>query len=194
MSPKKRLQRDILDMIKDGDIIYLDKKTDDNEYIQFHLDKIYDLFGILSTKIPNDVIRDYILPYVQFPMRVNTFEKKIIKDIPIAFIVKKEIHNKIWDIHFTISSEFPFKPPKIRLNGISSLQIKNLGKDDVETFNLLKDIDMKFFNQWSPVIRIKQCVEFIEMAIDIHNNLPYKSAFLISVDKLAAATNTLKVC
>ena len=200
-SCQRRLLKDIQLMVKNTDDCYNCDGGDYNVYLHkpllkkdyvYHLDYIYHLLWVLNRKMPNEVTRDYIFPHLQLPIQWKVIKGMEPKDLTSSFTVQTVIADKEWNMQFNIPKDYPFKPPKIRLNGISSLQLKNLGNnDDVDTFELMKTIDEHFHDQWSPVTTIKACIELLTTAIDVHNNLSYKSTFLEVVDKLAS--NTLKV-
>ena len=176
----KRLHKDLRDAITAGHKIYW-HKTEHEKYYNYHI-----LWVLKEKNVPDEITREYILPGL---------EKKAIAhgdihnsaNVQHNFIIKKIINNRKWNIKFHIPLDFPFKPPTFTLNNVSGSQLKNIGNKnynkDSKVLKLLVDIDSKFKDQWTPTFRLKHCIDFIRMALDIHHHLPYKSNFLSIVDK-----------
>jgi ubiquitin-protein ligase len=177
----KRFNKDLEHLIANGEEVYWGSKSRGN---QQNKNLIYHLLLVLEKWIPIPVIRDFILPKVQFPIRkLNTlhhYEAGMI-------IVSTIIHEKTWNIRFDVPTEFPFRSPMITLNDVSCFQLKNCAEKSGDPLayprDLLSDILRCLSgDQWSSIIRLQDCIEFLKTAIDVHYNLPHKSEFLLKAE------------
>ena len=156
----KRLGKDLNDLITAGYKVYYDKTIEEKN-------RIYFIIYCLQPFINLEIIHNDIIHYLIEPLTLNPIIKQ-------NFTIKT---NKPLDIKFTISNDYPFKPPRFTINKISGFQLKNVGR-----FNnpeLLDDLFRIFQDEWSPVICLINCLNTILLAIDLHQNLPFKSPFLI---------------
>jgi len=183
----KRLCTDLRDAIIAGEQIFWNKTEHDKNY-NYHV-----LWAMVEKNLPDGIAREYILPCLEIAITQEDIQD--IHDVRHTFTVKKTINNRKWEIRFRIPVDFPFKPPKFTINGLSSSQLKNIGNNnydkDSAVLDLLVDIDLHFYNQWSPAFRLVHCIDFIRVALDIHHNLPYKSNFMSLVEK--SSPSALKV-
>ena len=176
---RKRLQKDLRDVITRGHKIYW-PKTHDEKYYNYYI-----LWIFKMKNLPNEITREYILPGLE-KKAIAHEDIHNIADVQHNFIVKKVINNRKWNIQFYIPMDYPFKPPTFTLNKLSGSQLKNIGNrnyhKDSKELELLVDIDCNFKDGWSPTFRLEYCMNFIRIALDVHHHLPYKSNFLSIVD------------
>ena len=162
----KRLHKDVYDMIRGGYNIYNDSTIEERN-------KLYTIILCLQPCISLDIIRTCIIPYTRMPLTLNSH-------VNSEFAVKIDIEKIPFNIKFFIPNTFPFKPPKFTINNISGCQLKNM---NTQTSIFLEDLMKIFYDQWSPVIRLINCLNTIKLAIEIHLNSRFKSGFLIECFK-----------
>ena len=156
----KRLSKDLNDLITAGYKVYYD-------FSEQEKNRIYFLIYCLQPFINLEIIQDKIIHYLIEPLTLNPIIKQ-------NFTIKT---NKTLNIKFIIPNDYPFKPPRFTINKIPGFHLKN-----VVTYNnpeILNDLFRIFQDEWSPVICLINCLNTILLAIDLHQNLPFKSPFLI---------------
>jgi len=156
----KRLRKDLNELITSNYKVYYDFSAEEKN-------KIYFIICCLHSFIVPEIIQSNIIPYLTEPLTLNPIIKP-------NFTIKP---NKLLNIKFSIPKDYPFKPPQFTINKIPGFHIKNIGK--YNNSEILTDLFRIFQDQWSPRIRLLNCLETILLAIDIHQNLPLKSPFLI---------------
>ena len=159
----KRLRKDINELIIKNYQIYTEEKN-----------KIYTLILSLQRYIHPYIIQYHIIPYILSPS--DNF-------IYSTFTIKTVLDKHPLNIKFLIPKEYPFKPPRFTINKISGCKLKNLGQDNSHCVELLHKKFSIFGNEWSPAIKLIDCIDTILLAIKIHLNLKSKSPFLIECFK-----------
>lgn len=177
----RRLIKDMNDIIKNGDTIYIKSSIDDRY-------KMYHTLLSLQNKIPRDIIQDIIQSFLFEIVTLENMrnDNNILKN---RCVFKKKINNRNWSFQFLFCSEFPFKPPKVLMNGLGVCYIKNIEFRNGEDYAAVKCLLQKystFANQWTPALRINDCINNLTDAIEIHDNVSKrrrkKTKFLAMID------------
>jgi len=160
----KRLKKDLKELISLKYNVFYDKTLNEKNFD-------YHILWCFKRKIPTDIIRDDLLSFLQTPLTLP------LNNIQSKFKIKSIIKNKPFNIKFNIPKDFPFKSPKFTINNHGGYQLKNI-KNDKKTQDLLIDMFSIFLNEWSPMLTLKNCIDQIILAIEIHMTLSYKSKII----------------
>ena len=167
-----RIKKDMKDVMKDGHIIYI-KNT------RREKNKMYYILWFLQKQLPCDVIRNKILFYISKIMTIEKMQQSnfdcLLRD---KCMIKKKINHRDWNFHFSFPPQFPFKPPRVTLNGYGEWHIKNIyytfTPHEKEVHDALCKIYSYFSDQWSPIIRVVNCIDYLILAIEMHDKLSLK--------------------